>query len=168
MRKTDVQSIASHSVAEREAITIHTASLERIVGIIKPFNGKVVNKRMIDAIKAEGIHVGWSDNWEDKKEMTLHHGYSQEANEYAEYYRTVTVPLVIEEGRLDYAATEQAITEFIARLQRKYLEFGFEPTEYDDSLSAIKGLLAQINVETSAVLNPFARQKLLEMIRRGG
>lgn len=167
MRKTDAQSIVSHSLAEREAITIHTAVLEAIVGVIKPFDGKVVNKRMIDAIKAEGIHVGWGEDWKGDKEMTLHHGYSQQANEYAEYYRTITVPLVIVDGRLVYTETEQAITELIARLQRKYLSFAFETPDYEESVSTIVRLLKEIDDITSSTANAFAQQKLRERVRRG-
>ena len=160
-------SIAKKSVAEREAISVHTGSLERIIPVIKSFDGKVVNKRMVDAIKAAGIYVGWGVDWQGNKEMTLHHGYSEQAREYADFKRTITVPLVIKDGRLDYAETEEAIVNLIAKLQVDYNNYAFEQEEFAHLEAQLEEKLSDISALVATAKNPYARSRLADRARRG-
>ena len=161
-------SIEKKSIAEREAISVHTGTLELLLPVIKPFDGKVVNKRMIDALKAVGIHVGWGVDYAGRKEMTLHHGYSQLAGEYAEYKRTITVPLILDDnGRLSYDDTVEEITKLIARLQVDYMNYAYEQVEQDSTIAAIKELLETAGRLRDGERNPHAREELSQLLRRG-
>ena len=161
-------SIEKKSIAEREAISVHTGTLELLLPVIKPFDGKVVNKRMIDALKAVGIHVGWGVDYAGRKEMTLHHGYSQLAGEYAEYKRTITVPLILDDnGRLSYDDTVEEITKLIAKLQVDYKNYAFEKVEHEDSIARIEALLKEARAIADLTKNSIARNALQQLMRRG-
>jgi len=153
------------SFAEQVAINQHINALNTIKGTLAPFAGKVVNKRMIDAIKATGIYVGWSDDYAGRKEMT--HYSNGKTNVYPEYYREIKVPLVLENGRLQLEETLAEIDALLVVLDKKYDDYSFDQAEYDERHARIAELMKQVDKIASEVPNSHARYELQQRARRG-
>ena len=153
------------SFAEQVALNQHINALNTIKGAVVPFAGKVVNKRMIDAIKTAGIYVGWADDYAGRKEMT--HYSNTKGNVYPQYYREIKIPLVLENGRLQLSKTLQQITTLIEVLDQKYDDYAFSQTEYDERYNRIAELMKQVDKIASEVPNSHARYELQQRARRG-
>jgi hypothetical protein len=153
------------SFAEQVALNQHINALNTIKGALAPFSNKVVNKRLVDAIKATGIYVGWADDYAGRKEMT--HYSNTKGNVYPQYYREIKIPLVLENCRLQLEETITAINELNVVLDQKYDDYAFDQAEYSERYTRIAELMAQVDKIASEVPNSHARYELQQRARRG-
>lgn len=159
--------LQKQSLAEQEAITTHIQSLITIVETIKTFDKKVVNKRMIDAIKATGTYVSWSDDYAGRKEMKLHLGYQKNAQAYPNYFREFHVPLVLIEGRLQYAETKEALLEKINMLHEKFDAYNFDLDRFELAVQHIQNVLKEAYTLRDEFKNQYAKEVISQLLRRG-
>lgn len=153
------------SFAEQVALNQHINALNIIKGAVVPFGGKVVNKRMIDAIKNAGVYVGWAEDYAGRKEMT--HYSNTKGNVYPQYYREVKIPLVLENGRLNLEDTHEAIDALLVVLDQKYDDYAFDQADYDEKYNQIAELMKQVDRIATDTKNSHARYELQQRARRG-